>query len=177
MPRWYLITHNYQAHQQLSDRLDALGVEIYSPAKITVKRRSDSSGVRTTRTQLFPGYIFLRLDPERVHHSVIASLSGVKEFVRFGTEICTVSDSLIDALRQSLHLCSNKKITQIEFSNISTDLVKALEVITQIDSSPARQVALLSILQKDIEVRKGLENKHSCVSVIVEKTFINDLIN
>ncbi|MBD8577564.1 transcriptional regulator [Pseudomonas syringae] len=177
MPNWYLITHNYQAHQQVSDRLDALGVEIYSPAKYTVKRRSDSSGVRTTRTQLFPGYIFLRLDPEHVHHSVVANLPGVKEFVRFGAEICTVSDSLIEALRQSLHLCSNKKITQIEFSNVSIELVQALEVIAQIDSSSARQAAFLSLLQKDIEIKNGLKSKNSCVAVITEKTFINDLIN
>ena len=173
--RWYLITHNYQAYQLVSEKVDALGIEMYSPAKYTVTRRSDGSGQRTRRTQLFPGYVFLRLSVEQIH--LISTLTGVKEFVRFGTDICTVSDSLIEALKQSLLLRADKKVTQIEFSNIPTELVKSLEAISLISGQLARQSAFLLLLQQDVSVQKGMMIKNSCVSSVIEHPFVNDLIN
>lgn len=92
MLRWYLITHNLHAFQMVTSRASALGVETFAPSKIKVTRRADCNGVRTTQTQLFPGYLFIRLDLNRcirlslLRFQAFENLCGLAViFVRFQT--------------------------------------------------------------------------------------------
>lgn len=177
MFRWYLMTHNYQAYQLVCEKLEALGVECFSASIFKMTRRSDSSGHRTKRTQLFPGYLFVRIDPEILHTSTIANLPGVKEFVRFGGEICTVSDGMVEALKQSILLRPNKKVTAIEYANVTHEVIEQLQAITLINCVITRRAALLTLLQNDIEVNRGVASSSSCVSTVLESPYVSDLIN
>lgn len=176
MFKWYLITHNLHAFLLVTGKIKALGLEVFAPTKIKVTRRADCSGVRTTETQLFPGYLFVRLDPELVHTSAISDLPGVKEFVRFGGEICTVSNSLIDALKHALLLRTDQKVTQLEFRNVSPEVVASLEFIATIKCTLARQAAFFELLQNDRNIIKSNSNKYSRVVSVLERPYVNDLI-
>ncbi|WP_257113124.1 transcription termination/antitermination NusG family protein [Pseudomonas ficuserectae] len=78
MSNWYLINHNPKAVQGIIFRIRALGAEdVYSPANLKITKRLDCNGVRTSETQLFPGYLFVKLNPEVLHTSIVLQVSGV----------------------------------------------------------------------------------------------------
>lgn len=174
MQKWYLITHNLHAFQLVTTKLRMLEVELFAPTKLKVTKRRDCSGVRTTETQLFPGYLFVRLDPEVVHTSAIQDIPGVKEFVRFGGDICTVSDSLIDSIKHSLLLRTDKKVTQLEYRNVSLDVASALEGIALIKDALGRQAAFFELLQKDQAIIKNSSNTR--IVSVIEQPYVNETI-
>lgn len=148
MRNWFLITHNLHAFQLVAGKLGALGVEVYSAQRIEIIKRTDRNTPRVTQKQLFPGYLFIRFCPEEVHTSAISDIPGVKGFVRFGNEICRVSDSVIETLKASMLLNSDSSVSVLECSNVPAEIVMDLVLITQMKSSIERQAALLSLLQQ-----------------------------
>jgi transcriptional antiterminator RfaH len=173
---WYVITHNLHAFQLVTCKIRALGVEIFSPSKIKVTKRADCSGVRTSETPLFPGYLFVRLDPELVHTTAISDIPGVKDFVRFGGDICIVSDSLIEALKKSLLLRVDQKVSQIEYRNVTPAVVAALESISVMKSKDARQVAFFELIKKESTTLLNSNPKSSRIVSVIERPFVNELI-
>lgn len=161
MKGWYLITHNLHGFQVVTSKISALDVEIYSPTKIEIKRRLDCKGTRVTEKQLFPGYLFLRFDPEAVHTTTISDIPGVKGFVRFGTKISMVSDSLIEALKQSLLLKSDQALLNVECRNVSSETVASLHSITKMRSQPERQAALFKLLEQDAQILRMSSRPYS----------------
>lgn len=149
MFKWHLITHNLHAFQLVTNKIKLLGVEVYAPTLIQAKKRRDCNAVRYTETQLFPGYLFVRLDPELVHTSVISDVPGVKEFVRFGGAISTVSNTLIESLKHSLLLQADPKVVTLESRNVSPYVLQELSSIVLLKDEVARHAALFSLLQSD----------------------------
>ncbi|WP_426102999.1 transcription termination/antitermination NusG family protein [Pseudomonas sp. PSPC3-3] len=149
MQSWYLITHNLHGFQIVTTRLEALGVEIYSPTMTEISKRQDCKAVRVKQKQLFPGYLFLRFDPEDIHTTTISDVPGVKGFVRFGPTICTAPDTLIEALKQSLLLKADKALSNIECRNVTPDVADALRSITRMKDQLERQTAFFALLQKE----------------------------
>ncbi|WP_258178616.1 transcription termination/antitermination NusG family protein [Pseudomonas fluorescens] len=149
MRSWYLITHNLHGFQVVTAKLEALGVEVYSPTMTEIKKRQDCKGVRVKQKQLFPGYLFLCFDPGEVHTTTISDLPGVKGFVRSGTTICEARDELIEALKQSLLLTADRDVGVIECRNVAPDVVDALHSITKMQNQLHRQTALFALLEKD----------------------------
>lgn len=176
MFRWLLITHNLHAFQLVTTKIKQLGVEIYAPTKVEVKKRRDCNAVRHTETQLFPGYLFVRLNPEQVHTSVISDIPGVKEFVRFGGEISSVSNALIEALKQSLLLRTDQKVTSLECRNVSPEVLRALGEIALMKSKVERQTALFSLLQSDSQLISMGNRPYSRIASVVEKPQVNEKI-
>lgn len=174
MSRWYLITHNFHAFQMVTTKIKMLGVEIYSPTKMEVKKRRDCNAVRVTETQLFPGYLFVRLDPEVVHPSAISDIPGVKEFVRFGGDICTVSNSMIEALKQSLLLKTDRNVINLECRNVSPDVMSALCAIALLKSKLERQTALFSLLQNDSQLVSNGARQNSRIISVTETPQVNE---
>lgn len=148
MRNWFLITHNLHAFQLVTGKLGALGVEVYSAQRIEIIKRTDRNTPRATKKQLFPGYLFIRFCLEDVHTSAISDIPGVKGFVRFGNEICRVSDSVIETLKGSALLSADSSVSVLECSNIPPEVVADLVLITRMNSSVERQAALLSLLQQ-----------------------------
>ncbi|MEA9996507.1 transcription termination/antitermination NusG family protein [Pseudomonas sp. AA4] len=176
MFRWHLITHNFHAFQMVTEKIKLLGVEVFAPTKIEVKKRRDCNAVRYMETQLFPGYLFVRLDPEQVHPSKISDIPGVKEFVRFGGEICSVSNSLIEALRESLLLQVDQKVTSLECRNVSSDVLRTLSVIALMKSKLERQTALFALLQNDSQLIHMGSQPYSRIGSVIEKPQVNELL-
>lgn len=149
MFRWHLITYNFHGLQLVTNRLRLLGVETYSPTIVEVKKRRDCEGVRRKEKPLFPGYLFVKVNPELVHHSVILDISAVKEFVQFGGTISTVSNGLIEALKHSMLLQVDKKIVNLECRNVSSEVLNALSAIKLMKNVVERQTALFTLLKDD----------------------------
>lgn len=179
MSRWQLITHNLHAFQLVTSRLASLGVEFYAPTKLELKKRRDCNATRITETQLFPGYLFVRMDIERVHTSIVSDIPGVKEFVRFGGDISTVSNSLIEALKHSLLLQmqqTDKKITSIECRNVSPAVMTALSEIALMKCKIERQTALFTLLKNDSQLIHLGSRPYSRITTVLEKPQVNEKI-
>ncbi|MGM7284700.1 transcription termination/antitermination NusG family protein [Pseudomonas guariconensis] len=175
MYRWHLITHNFHAFQYVTSRMKQLGVEFYSPTKMEVKKRRDCNAVRINESPLFPGYLFVRLDPDQVHPSVISEIPGVKEFVRFGGPICTVSNSLIEALKQALLLRTDQKVTNLECRNVSPDVLRSLSAIAVMKSKVERQVAFFELLKNESRLLETAGTKQfSRIASVTEKPLVNE---
>ena len=150
MLQWFVITHNLQSFQLVTSRMAGLGgVEVYSPTRIEIKRRKDCKGVRMKEVQLFPGYLFLRFDPEVIHTSVIGDSPGVRDFVRFGDKISTVSNALVEGLKQSLRPQADRKVTRLESRNVPAKTMAGLESIALMSSKTERQAAFYALLRED----------------------------
>lgn len=149
MQSWYLITHNLHGYQVVTSRLEALGVEIYSPTMTEIVKRKDCGAVRVKQKQLFPGYLFLRFDPNEIHTTTISEVPGVKGFVRFGTVIGQAPDSLIEALKQSLLLKADQAVSSIECRHVSPEMVAELRSIARMRGQIDRQMALFALLQRE----------------------------
>ncbi len=149
MKSWFLAMHNLKGLHLESAlrRFGLLGVDSYSPTKVELRKRPDCTSVRMVEKPLFPGYLFLRFDPEQVHTTTISDFHGMKGFVRFGTKIAQPSELLIQALKQSILLRLDKGVTCIEFRNLPLEVQEALTAISNMASSIKREVALLQLLQ------------------------------
>lgn len=175
MFRWHLITHKLHDFEMVTRKIRLLGVEIYAPSKITVKKRRDCpNATRSTKSQLFPGYIFVRIDPEQVHFSQISDIPGVKEFVRFGGDICTVSTAMIEAVKESLLLRTDKKVQSLECRNVSPDVLTALSEIALMKSQLERQTALFALLQTDTQLIVMGSRPYSRIISITDKPPVNE---
>ena len=179
MSRWQLITHNLHAFQLVTSRLTALGVEFFAPTKVELKKRRDCNATRATETQLFPGYLFVRMDIDQVHTSTVSDIPGVKEFVRFGGDISSVSNSLIESLKYSLLLQmqqTNKKVTTIECRNVSPAVMAALSDIVLMKCKIERQTALFALLKNDPQLINMGSQPYSRIASVIDIPQVNEKI-
>lgn len=150
MKSWFLITHNLDGarYERAKNRLDSLGVEVYAPIRTELKKRKDCGSFRHAEKPLFPGYLFLKFDPEDVHTTAVSDLHGMKGFVRFGNKLAQPTDSLIEAMRQSLLLRIDQGVSCLEFRNLPESIQIELYEISEMPTRLRREIALLSLLQK-----------------------------
>lgn len=150
MKSWFLTMHCLKGKhlETVVRKLGNMGVESYLPTSVSLKKRQDCASFRIVEKQMFPGYMFLRFDPEQVHTTTISDFRGMKGFVRFGTTLAKPSDMLIEALKQSLLLRMDKNVHCIEFRNLPLSVQESLVEIAAITSTLNREIALLKLLQK-----------------------------
>ncbi len=79
------------------DNLERQGFKVYCP-KIR-KRISHARRLHQVIRPLFPGYIFIRLNPEYQQWRSIGSTFGVRNLIRFGDRPGTVPDQFVERLR------------------------------------------------------------------------------
>jgi transcriptional antiterminator RfaH len=148
-PRWYLVQCRSREEGRAQEHLERQDFECYRPL---YERERVIRGRRTlTRTDLFPGYLFIHLD--RVHQNwlPICSTRGVIQIVRFAGYPLPVADPIIDQIRLRIETrCFREPylktgdhvvITEGSFSGIEAIFVAA--------DGQERVVLLLNILQTD----------------------------
>jgi transcriptional antiterminator RfaH len=95
---WYVIQSHPNKEQLLFKQIVLLGIEVFYP-KIKVKPVNPRS--RKIRPY-FPGYLFIRTEPEMIGTSTIKWMPHSKGIVAFGGEPSIVPESLIHALKQKV---------------------------------------------------------------------------
>jgi transcriptional antiterminator RfaH len=148
MKKWFVLTYNSIDFDKVNRRINELGVVIYSPEVVEIKKRSDCNSCRIVSKRLFPGYLFVHLDPEITHTTTISTVPGAKGFVRFGGEPAVVDESIIEALKEAIFLISNDRLDTLECRNVPVEIIETLKYITELRSIVERQAAFLSLLQK-----------------------------
>lgn len=95
--RWYAIQTKPLKERDVAKRLTDLGLEVFLPWLRT--RRRVGSRHQWVLVPLFPGYLFSFLDMVASGKSARYS-PGVKDFLKFGSQLAEVRQEIIDALRE-----------------------------------------------------------------------------
>ena len=95
-PQWLVVRTKARQERVAVRHLEQREVEAYCPMYLEPKWRRKGAGVPVP---LFTGYIFVRCDPE-AQLNAVSFCPGVAHPVRFDRQPATVSQDVIDAIRQ-----------------------------------------------------------------------------
>ncbi|KPY58834.1 hypothetical protein ALO46_200134 [Pseudomonas syringae pv. solidagae] len=154
MKNWHVLMHNSAVYQSLMTLIERLDVEVYSPVRITSRKRTDRPSSIEKEVRLFPGYLLLRFDPEVTHTTTITALNGAHGFVQFGGRTCVLQDSTVEKLKAASLIRSNRSLDCIEFRNVPTELEKTLRLIIDMKSEAARRAAFFALLSQNAALER-----------------------
>lgn len=149
--RWYLIQTKPRQEARAEEHLQRQNFECYRPLKSAeLKRRSARP---TAEEELFPGYLFIRMDQVHDNWYPIRSTRGVARIVTFGGHPVPVQDELIEQIRLRL----STPAPRLEFKQGEHVLIKAgelcdIEAIFLACDGTERAVILLNLLQREQKV-------------------------
>lgn len=150
-PRWYLLQTKPRQDSRAEEHLRRQHFECYRPLK------PPAAGQGKAQEALFPGYLFIRLDPQRDNWYPIRSTRGVARVVAFGGGPVPVRDELIEQLRQRL-ATEDSQSEPLAFKpgdrvQLNGGSFQDLEAIFVCRDGETRAVILLNLLQREQKVR------------------------
>ncbi|KHT30510.1 transcription/translation regulatory transformer protein RfaH [Pectobacterium carotovorum] len=157
MEAWYLLYCKRGQLLRAKEHLERQDVNCVSPM-ITLDKI-----VRGKRTEvcepLFPNYLFVEFDPERIHTTTISATRGVSNFVRFGALPATIPQQVIDELSlRPIQGITDPLTPQPGDSVVITDgIFSGLQAIYTEPDGEARSMLLLNMLNK--QVRQSIDNR------------------
>lgn len=127
-----------------------MGVNVYSPCRTKLVKRSDRPSSLRREEPLFPGYLFLQCDALAVdtHYSKITALNGAYGFVRFGGDPVWVQGEIVEALKAGLLLRTDPTLRCVDYHNLPSELEKAIHLIIEMRSDIDRKAAFFALLQQ-----------------------------
>ncbi|WP_341659301.1 transcription/translation regulatory transformer protein RfaH [Vibrio sp.] len=106
--QWFLVRCKTKQEQRASLNLANQSIDSYYPLIDVVKVRRGKKQV--VREALFPGYIFVYLDPSSILASKVRNTLGVYDYVRFAGKPQVVPDVLIADLKVRDSLVVDKSV-------------------------------------------------------------------
>ena len=97
MTHWYATQTHKNAEDLSVQHLLRQGFKVLLPKYL--KRRSHARKVDWVPRPLFPGYLFVEIDPENFSWRAIRSTVGVIDVIRFGKKPATVPETVIEEIR------------------------------------------------------------------------------
>ncbi|WP_440090223.1 transcription/translation regulatory transformer protein RfaH [Pseudomonas fragariae (ex Marin et al. 2024)] len=148
--RWYLIQTKPRQEARAEEHLQRQHFECYRPLKSGERKRSNRTPIEE---ELFPGYLFIRMDQVHDNWYPIRSTRGVARIVTFGAHPVPVRDELIEQIRERL----SAPAPRIVFTRGEPVLIKAggfcdVEAIFLATDGTERAVILLNMLQRQQKV-------------------------
>jgi transcriptional antiterminator RfaH len=162
MENWYLLTCQIQKPEFVYSRLSCLGVTHYLPLETRITARKDRASCRVRQKPLFPGYLFVKIDPDIVHPTQLTEIPGVFCFVRFGQHSGIVRDEVVEALKCVRIMRIDPTNNSVECANLSPVLISTVERIYTISCPLQRQTEFMRFLEREC-VNKELFAESSCI--------------
>lgn len=154
---WYLLTSKPREEQRAFDNLVSQGYDVYLPKIAKIKKRQGIKSV--SQEPLFPNYLFISLDINEANFNAIRSTRGVGSFVRFGLTNATISNALLNRMKQDIvgedeiksldQLINYKTGDKVE---ISEGPFKGLQAIYQSKDGLERSLLLVKMLGQENQV-------------------------
>lgn len=156
---WYALMHDKNYHQSLIDRIEALGVEVYSPVRVTLRPRKNRPSKQSYEVLLFPGYLLLNFNMTEIASTSITAFNGAYGFVRFGDqEPCKIRDCDIDELKAALKAYRDALENPLVVSPPERPEDQAVKFLVRENSSTARAAAFYALLKHN-DVRDKLSKR------------------
>ena len=147
---WYLVQSKPRNETRALDNLVRQGYQTFLPM-IEVERIQRSKLLKKMEP-LFPRYIFLSLEEGNDNWGPIRSTLGVAGMVRFGLAYATLSDALIDELRERTQEVKKALFEAGENIRVVSGPLLGLEGVFQIADGEQRSFVLLEFMQKQQRV-------------------------
>jgi transcriptional antiterminator RfaH len=96
---WFAVQTKPRQETVAEENLARQGYHSYLP-KVRVRKRRRGKWVKVVEP-LFPRYLFIQVDPDKVSLAPVRSTLGVAALVRFGQQLKPVPDEVIDYLLQA----------------------------------------------------------------------------
>ncbi len=148
--RWYLIQTKPRQEGRAQEHLQRQLFECYRPLKAGEKKRGSRG---PSEEELFPGYLFIRMDQTSDNWYPIRSTRGVARIVTFGGMPVPVKDELIEQIRERLLAPPPKVAFQKgEAVRITAEGFNDVEAIFLAADGDERAVILLNLLHREQKV-------------------------
>lgn len=152
---WYALQHKPAQGDRALGHLQNQGICAFYP-KVSVERVR--SGKRCTRSEpLFPGYIFVHLEPTDPMWAKLRSTRGVLKVVGFGGRPVPISDDVIRHIQNSLTAVEAQGgIRPGEAVQLQEGPFEGMNAIFESYDGEARAVVLIQFMQKQQSVKVPL---------------------
>ena len=150
-PRWYLIQSRPRQADRAQENLSRQGYTTFQP-------RFSASHVRRGRrvqaeTELFPNYLFIRLNRWSDNWYPVRSTRGVARMVTFGRDPLPVADELIEAIRNRI---AQRQIEPTFKPGEPVELIDGpfagLDAVFAAEHDEERVVLLIELLHRQLRV-------------------------
>lgn len=151
LARWYLIQTKPRQEARAQEHLQRQNFECYRPLKCDPLKKRGARG--QGEEELFPGYLFIRMDQVHDNWYPIRSTRGVARIVTFGGHPVPVQDQLIEQIRQRLIAPAPRAVfNQGDVVRINAGGFGDVEAIFLTADGTERAVILLNLLQRQQKV-------------------------
>ena len=96
-PAWYAVHVRSNCERGVAEFVKDRGIEAFLPTYLAPSKRRDRRAVLTK--PLFPGYLFVHIDPKSPSRIEVLKAPGTVRIVGFGTEPSAVSDRVVESVR------------------------------------------------------------------------------
>ena len=157
-PRWYLIQCRSREEARAQEHLERQGFECYRPL---YERERVTRGRRVlSRTDLFPGYLFIHLDRDHDNWLPICSTRGVIHIVSFAGYPLPVPDQIVQQIRLRIENGQPREpyLQAGEHVVITEGSFSGVEAVFLATDGQERVLLLLNILQTDQRLSFPIES-------------------
>ncbi|AZZ91657.1 transcription/translation regulatory transformer protein RfaH [Hahella sp. KA22] len=147
MKAWYLLRCKSRQDERAEINLINQNYDVFRPIACVSKSRGGFS--KEAYEPLFPGYIFIYLDPSNDNWARIRSTRGVNDFVRFATLPPKVDTSVVKEIQERLTLIQERWCVDLRRHLTPGDRIKVnIEGLQSIEAvfssySPEERVNIL----------------------------------
>ncbi|TQI78322.1 transcriptional antiterminator RfaH [Serratia fonticola] len=157
MESWYLLYCKRGQLLRAQEHLVRQQVNCLSPI-ITLEKII--RGKRTSVSEpLFPNYLFVEFDPERIHTTTISATRGVSHFVRFGALPAQIPMQVIEELQthSDKHYVDPETPQPGDTVLITDGVFEGLHAIYTEPDGEARSMLLLNLINK--QINQSIDNR------------------
>lgn len=148
---WYAIQYKPAQGDRAAEHLQNQDIRIFYP-KIEVERVK--AGKRARRLEpLFPGYLFIHLQPTDPQWAKLRSTRGVLRVVSFANKPAPISDDVIEAIRDSLGLVAQQGgIKPGQPVELDEGPFQGLQAVFEAYDGETRAIVLIQFMQSQHRV-------------------------
>jgi transcriptional antiterminator RfaH len=156
MNLWYAIHTKPRQDDVAQINLVRQGLEVYRP-RIGVRRQRRGQWVEVVES-LFPRYLFLHINPAVDSVGTIRSTRGVSGLVRFGNQLLSVPDEVIEQIKKredpvtGLHRLGAEVFERGDRVKATCGILMDLEGVFLAEKGEDRVVILMHLLNRDTPV-------------------------
>lgn len=157
MSRWYVAQTHSQSEFQALAHLKRQGFLAYLPQYL--KKRRHARRVDAVRRPLFPGYLFISMDVERIRWRAIRSTVGIRSLICNGELPTAVPEGVVEEIRAHEDEGGLVPVTEPapfkkgETVRISHGAIRGQVGLFDCESDEERVFVLLSLMGRQLRVR------------------------
>ncbi|WP_210478233.1 transcription/translation regulatory transformer protein RfaH [Pantoea ananatis] len=153
MENWHVAQTKFGQEKKAEQQLTSQGVESLLPVFSEVRLKNGAIR-RVAEQPLFPNYIFVRFDPEKVHTTAIKATRGIASLISFGGLPAIVPERVIERLKEGWQGAPQNKLMPEDGDRviIQDGAFEGIEAIWCEPDGMSRAVLLFKILNRQMRV-------------------------